>query len=87
MDATITVALLSMAGTTIGSVAGILTANRLTNYRIEQLEKKVDKHNGLAEKMTRTEGELVRIEEKFDEKVSVANHRIADLEHPQKGEL
>ena len=36
------VAILSLIGTLVGSVAGILTANRMTMYRIEQLEKKVD---------------------------------------------
>lgn len=39
------VSLLSLAGTLIGSINGILTANRLSNYQIEALEKKVDKHN------------------------------------------
>lgn len=47
----ILVGLLSLAGTLIGSVAGILTANRLTNYRIEELEKKVDKHNSVVERV------------------------------------
>ena len=56
-------------GTAIGTLAGILTANRLTNYRIEQLEKKVEKHNNLVERMTLAE-----------EKIKVANHRIDDLE-------
>ena len=41
----IIVAVLSLMGTAIGSVTGILTANRLTNYRIEQLEKRVSEHN------------------------------------------
>lgn len=51
MDNTIVVALLSMTGTLIGSVAGIMTANKLTVYRIEQLEKKVDKHNTVIERV------------------------------------
>ena len=51
MDAEITVALLSAAGTLIGSLGGILASNRLTNYRIAQLEKRVDKHNNLVERM------------------------------------
>ena len=41
----ILIALISFAGTLAGSLAGIFTASRLSNYRIEQLEKKVDKHN------------------------------------------
>ena len=44
------VSLLSLAGTLIGSIIGILTANRLSNYRIEALEKKVDKHNSIIER-------------------------------------
>ena len=41
----------SLVGTLVGSLAGIMTANRLTNYRIEQLEEKVKKHNNLVERM------------------------------------
>lgn len=69
MNETIIVALLSLAGTLVGSFCGILTANKLTNYRIEQLEKKVDKHNNFA-------GRIPVIEEQ----IKVANHRIEDLE-------
>ena len=45
----IAVGLLSLAGTLIGSLAGVMAANKLTVYRIEQLEKKVDKHNTVIE--------------------------------------
>lgn len=38
-------------GTLIGSLCGIIVSSKLTNYRIEQLEKKVDKHNNFAEKI------------------------------------
>lgn len=47
----IMVALLSLAGTAIGSVAGIMAANKLTLYRIEELEHKVDKHNTVMERV------------------------------------
>ena len=47
----ILIALISFAGTLAGSLAGIFTASRLSNYRIEQLEKKVDKHNNLVERV------------------------------------
>lgn len=50
-DSTILVALLSLAGTLIGSMAGILAANKLVVYRVEELEKKVDKHNNLIERV------------------------------------
>lgn len=48
----IVVAALALVGTMTGSLGGVLAANRLTNYRIEQLEKKVDKHNHLADRIT-----------------------------------
>ena len=51
MNSEFLIALLSLAGTFIGSLAGILTANKLTNYRIEQLEKKVEKHNQVIERV------------------------------------
>lgn len=43
MDNTLVVALISFAGTLTGTFGGIITSNKLTNYRIEQLEKKVEK--------------------------------------------
>ncbi len=65
----IIIALLSLAGTLVGSLAGVLAANRLTTYRIQQLEKKVEKHNSIVERTYLLEEEM-----------KVANHRIADLE-------
>ena len=44
------VAVLSLLGTAFGSVTGIMAANKLTNYRIAELEKKVDKHNTIIER-------------------------------------
>lgn len=70
------VAVLAFLGTVVGSIAGILTANKLTNYRIEQLEKKVEKHNSVVEKMYGLESRT----DVLEEKVKVANHRIDDLE-------
>ncbi len=69
MSETVTVAVLSLLGTVFGSVIGILTSNKLVVYRIEQLEKKVDKHNSVVERTYQLE-----------EKIKVANHRIEDLE-------
>lgn len=51
MEAEIVVALLSLAGTLIGSIVGILTANKLVVYRIEQLEQTVSKHNTVIERV------------------------------------
>lgn len=65
MQGEILVAVLSLCGTCIGSWGGL----RLMSYRIEQLEKKVDKHNNFAERMPVVE-----------EQIKVINHRIEDLE-------
>ncbi len=80
MNGTVLVALISLAGTLCGSLGGILAANRLTNYRIEQLEQKVEKHNNLVERTFRLEEQ----QQLTDERIRVANHRINDLE--RKGE-
>lgn len=52
MDNTIFVAVLSLVGTLAGTFGGILTSNRLTGYRIEQLEKKVEQHNSVCDRVT-----------------------------------
>ena len=80
MDNTVIVALLSLVGTLVGSFSGIMAANKLTNYRIEQLEKKVEKHNNVIERVYKLEKE----EAIHDEEIKVANHRIADLEQYHK---
>ncbi len=41
-------ALLALIGTMFGTFGGIITSSKLINYRLEQLEKKVDKHNNFA---------------------------------------
>jgi tetrahydromethanopterin S-methyltransferase subunit G len=62
------VALLALAGTLTGSFSGILVANKLVNYRLEQLEKKVEKHNNLVERIAMAENEI-----------KIINHKIDDL--------
>ena len=57
-----------MLGTVIGTFGGILTSSKLTSFRIEQLEKKVDKHNNFASRMP-----------VIEEQIKVINHRIDDL--------
>lgn len=66
MGETIIVAFLSLLGTLLGSLCGILAANKLTNYRIEQLEKKVEKHNGVIERMYNLEKQLALDEEEIE---------------------
>lgn len=67
MSTELTVALLSLVGTAIGSVAGILTANRLTAYRLQQLEDKVDRHNCLMERMAVVETSVKSAHHRIDE--------------------
>lgn len=55
MSDTLIVGVLSLVGTLIGSLAGILAANKLINYRIAQLEKKVEKHNNIIERTFKLE--------------------------------
>ena len=76
MSETVIVGLLALIGTLSGTFGGILIANRLTNYRLEQLEKKVDKHNSVIDRMYHAEERLCVI----DEQIKVSNHRIDDLE-------
>jgi predicted nuclease with TOPRIM domain len=52
------VALLSFAGTLAGSLLGVLTAQKLTQYRLSQLEEKVNRHNNLIERTYKLEGQM-----------------------------
>ena len=61
MPQEIAVALLAFLGTCVGTLGGILTANRLTNYRIAQLEKKVEKHNSVVERTYRLEATVAEL--------------------------
>lgn len=59
--------LFSFLGSAVGCVAGILAAQRLTNYRLQQLEIKVNKHNNLVERMTVNELRVQTLEDRFKE--------------------
>nr|DAV09546.1 MAG TPA: hemolysin [Caudoviricetes sp.] len=76
MATEIIVALIGLGGSALGSILGIIASSKLTAYRIEQLEKKVDKHNSVIERVYKIE----QHEAVVDEEIKVANHRIADLE-------
>lgn len=65
--ADIVLALIAFAGTLVGTFGGILTANRLSSYRIEQLEKKVEKHNNLVERMFLVESSVKSAHHRIDE--------------------
>ncbi len=76
MDNAVIVALIGLGGSALGSVLGVLASSKLTQYRLEQLEKKVDKHNNLIERTFILEEKLMVLENK----VKVGDHRIEDLE-------
>ena len=80
MNDTIMLAILSLIGTLAGTFGGIMTSSRLTGYRIEQLEKKMDEHNSTETKLTERVFKLEEHSSVIDEQIKVANHRIDDLE-------
>lgn len=65
MSNEILVAIFGFVGTLVGTIGGILTSNRLTGYRITQLEIKVDKHNNLIERMFEVEKRISIIEDEM----------------------
>lgn len=80
MDSAIIVAMISGAFTLIGTFGGIMASSKLSAYRIEQLEKKVDKHNQVIDRVYRLEQKDAVV----DEEIKVVNHRIDDLEDYHK---
>lgn len=69
IQANIIIAICGCIGSIIGSFGGF----RLISYRVEQLEKKVDKHNNFAERLPVVE-----------EQIKVINHRLEDIEENEK---
>ena len=73
----IIVTLISIGGSIFISVGGILLNQKLVIYRLEQLEKQVEKHNNLVERMYKIE----KSDELQNEKIKVINHRLEDIEN------
>ena len=69
METDVIVALIALAGTVLGSGGGVLVSSKLTAYRLQQLENKVQEHNNYARRLPVVE-----------EQIKVINHRVADLE-------
>ena len=80
MSETILVALIGLAGSGAGAFGGILVSSKLTQYRLEQLERKVEVHNQVIDRVYKLE-ERTEVQE---EKIKVANRRISDLENINK---
>lgn len=76
MTTEIIVSLITLCGSALGTFAGIFINTKLTNYRIEQLEKKVDKHNNVIERIYKIEQHEVIV----NKEIRTANDRIKDLE-------
>ena len=60
-------AILSFSGTLLGTIGGIIASNKLTVYRISQLEKKVEKHNNLVERMVKVEDSAKSAHKRIDD--------------------
>lgn len=73
MESTVIVAILSTAGSLVGSLTGLLCSIRMTDYRLKQLEKKVDMHNNFAARLP-----------VLEQKIKDADRRISDLEEEIK---
>lgn len=80
MTDVVIVALISLAGTLGGSFLGVLASNKLTNYRIEQLENKVNQHNNLIERTYQIEKDIVAIKKDIEE----GFNEIGDLQQHHK---
>lgn len=65
MQPELIIGLLSLCGTVIGTFGGILASNKLTNYKIDELSKRVDKHNNLVERMYEVEEQVALLNEKI----------------------
>lgn len=69
MNSTVIVAIISFAGTLVGTAGGIIASGKLTEYRLSQLEKKVDSQNQMSSRIPLIE-----------EKISNMGRRIGNLE-------
>lgn len=67
MESEIIVAILGLIGTLSGSFLGVITSSKLINYRLKQLEEKVNKHNGLIERTYKLEGEMRECEHEIED--------------------
>lgn len=62
MEPTVIVAIISFIGTCFGTIGGIIASSKLTNFRLSELEKRVEKHNSVVERTYILEGQVVEIQ-------------------------
>ena len=67
MTETIIVALIGFGGAVIGSALGVIASAKLTNYRLEQLEKKVNLHNNVIERVYNLERNQAVLEQRVED--------------------
>jgi len=75
MSEAIAVALIGLSGSVLGSLIGVLASQKLTQYRLQKLEEKVDKHNNVIERTYKLEGRVTELE-----------HDIRDMKGAQHAE-
>lgn len=81
MSDTIIVAILSLIGTSVGSILSVLTASKLTSYKIDELQKQVEKHNSVIERTYHLEQRATVV----DVKLEAAEARLSALENHNNG--
>lgn len=62
MSETVIVALIGLVGSGLGAFAGVVASAKLTNFRLQQLEDKVNKHNSMIERTYALEGRVTEVE-------------------------
>ena len=77
MSESVVVALLSLLGTLSGAFGGVVVSNKLVNYRLAQLEKKVDQQTEMFERLYGGKSRL----DVFGEQMQTTNRRLEALEH------
>ena len=80
LDSTVVVGIFSFIASVIGTFGGVLVSSKLTNYRLEQLEKKVSEHNNLKVRAAELERDMAVM----NNRIKVSEHRIEDLEGGRK---
>ena len=75
MPDTILVALISGLCTLLGSLGGVVASSSLTQYRLKQLERKVEKHNQVVERTFRLEGRMNEAEHDLRDLMQLRNIR------------
>ncbi len=63
MQPEIVIGILSFCGTLVGTIGGIFASNKLTNYKIDELKEKVNKHNNLIDRMYKIENRVTLLED------------------------